>query len=386
MRSWRSAATKVRVFQWPCGTCAVRRPVAAAAQGLHVGLHPRFVDENQALRIDAGLASLPPRSLAGDIGAQLTSICGERAGFICAVLWSTYPFNLWLVKQPNSEVPFILVFLLALGLFLLGVSGARWSSFVFSGLLLGVAALIRPIALFVPFVLAVVFLFYRSQPLLRRLLCGALIVTGFFVAILPWELELKTHLGNFAPLSTGGPPTIATGLTFPTKFFLHQRGRARVPERVTALAENIEQQQASLQTTSGIAGVMISELHRDPRAVFELGALKIARSWYGDDSMLHEDAIGLIQLLYVVLALPGIWLAWRNFPSQRYQMSVLLILVLYFWGMTIVALSILRYMIPVMTLVVMFGAVSLDAVLRFSRAPAQYRAPSVQLLDLGRRP
>src|SRR5271170_4859100 len=25
MRSWRSAATKVRVFQWPCGTYAVRR-------------------------------------------------------------------------------------------------------------------------------------------------------------------------------------------------------------------------------------------------------------------------------------------------------------------------------------------------------------------------
>ena len=44
---------------------------APAAQRLHVGLHPRFVDERQTLGIDAGLARLPPRSLAGDVGARL---------------------------------------------------------------------------------------------------------------------------------------------------------------------------------------------------------------------------------------------------------------------------------------------------------------------------
>src|SRR5271165_7416629 len=42
-----------------------------AAQGLHIRLHPRFVDEDQTLTIDVGLSSLPPRSLSHDVRTRL---------------------------------------------------------------------------------------------------------------------------------------------------------------------------------------------------------------------------------------------------------------------------------------------------------------------------
>ena len=42
-----------------------------AAQGFHIRLHPRFVDEDQTLTIDAGLPSLPPRSFARDVRTRL---------------------------------------------------------------------------------------------------------------------------------------------------------------------------------------------------------------------------------------------------------------------------------------------------------------------------
>ncbi len=38
------------------------------------------------------------------------TIFGRSVGYLAAVAWSTYPFYLWLTKQPNSEIPF-LVFL-----------------------------------------------------------------------------------------------------------------------------------------------------------------------------------------------------------------------------------------------------------------------------------
>jgi len=38
------------------------------------------------------------------------SIFTGRVALIASLLWMTYPFDLWLVKQPNSEVPFIAIF------------------------------------------------------------------------------------------------------------------------------------------------------------------------------------------------------------------------------------------------------------------------------------
>jgi len=33
-------------------------------------------------------------------------VVGEKGALLTAGLWITYPFNVWLTKQPNSEIPF----------------------------------------------------------------------------------------------------------------------------------------------------------------------------------------------------------------------------------------------------------------------------------------
>ena len=37
-------------------------------------------------------------------------ITGTRLAFISSMLWVTYPFHIWLVKNPYSEIPFMLFF------------------------------------------------------------------------------------------------------------------------------------------------------------------------------------------------------------------------------------------------------------------------------------
>jgi 4-amino-4-deoxy-L-arabinose transferase-like glycosyltransferase len=294
------------------------------------------------------------------------SIFSDRVALIAALLWMTYPFDLWLVKQPNSEVPFIVIFSAGVLLYLRGLKASKAYWFALAGIALGLSALIRPIALFIPVLLAFLLLVHRQLPPSKRFAYGVLLVLTFAAVILPWELELKSYTGHFAPLSTGGPVSIVDGLTFPTKFG-HTRGRAWVPERAIDIAYRIREDNPPPQTTRSIAKSLVTEFHDDPVPVIEIGVLKVARSWYGADAMRHETPIAIIQLFYFLLIAPGIFLAWKRYPEKRFELSFPLILVLYFWAMTVLVLSILRYMVPVMPFLLMFAAVLIDSLIFRSR-------------------
>jgi len=67
-RSWRKAATKVVVFQWPNGRA---RPGAGLSRsgvtGRHVGRGPGLVDEHQPARIETFLLFAPGGAGGGDV-------------------------------------------------------------------------------------------------------------------------------------------------------------------------------------------------------------------------------------------------------------------------------------------------------------------------------
>jgi hypothetical protein len=287
-----------------------------------------------------------------------TLVFTQRIGVVSALLWATYPFNLWLLKQPNSEVPFVCVLYLSVWLFLRFVKrGYAWFALV--GLLAAVAALIRPIALFLPLLFAIVLLLKATLPMRRRLAGAGFIVIAFAIAILPWELELRSYLGHWILLSTGGPPSMVNGLTYPVKY--NGMSHEWIPARAAGLIDRVQQERPSLITTGDIVKFMASQMVSNPGAVLELSFLKLVRSWYATESMLHERPIAIVQSVYVLLAIPGLYLAWRRFPGSRFAMGFLLALVAYFWAMTTAVLSIVRYMIPAMGFLLVFAAVTLAA-------------------------
>jgi hypothetical protein len=118
-----------------------------------------------------------------------------------------------------------------------------------------------------------------------------------------------------------------------------------------------------LQTTGKIFHYLADEFRQHPLPVLELYGLKIARSWYGTESGAHEKGIAALQFAYLALCGVSIVFVWRRFPERRYFLALFLALVFYFWGMAVVALSILRYMVPVMAFLLIPLAGLVDAIL-----------------------
>jgi 4-amino-4-deoxy-L-arabinose transferase-like glycosyltransferase len=157
---------------------------------------------------------------------------------IPALAWLTYPFFLWLTKQPNSEVPFIPFLYASLFLFWLAVlhKPRAWILYLGAGLAAGATMLIRPSALGLGIIMAGLVLIIGRQELAfrTRFWAASLILLGNLLAVLPWEASVYARTGQVIPLSSGGAITIQDGLTFlavPKEY----RREVTIPEDVAAL-------------------------------------------------------------------------------------------------------------------------------------------------------
>lgn len=289
-------------------------------------------------------------------------IFNPRIGLISSLIWITYPFNLWLIKQPNSEVPFILLLYLGIWILIFAIQKRYLALTFIAGSIFALAALVRPAGIGLGFLFALALLFHRELPQWRRIFYAVLLSLGCLITILPWEIHVLSLTGHFVPLSTGGPPSIIDGLTFAVKPGAGG-DRASVPKDVMALMARIADNQANLNTTASIFDYLVQELKARPAPVLKLVALKLGRSWYGTDEMWYEKYVLVIQALYLTAGIIGIALGIRIYRDRLQYILLLLFTVFYFWGMTTLVLSILRYMVPAMGLMIIFSAIPTDLVI-----------------------
>ena len=283
-------------------------------------------------------------------------VWSPRLALLPALAWLSYPFFLWLTKQPNSEVPFVPVLYGALYLFWLAVArratGPRaWALYLLAGGLVGAAMLIRPAALGLSVVLAAVLFLCAGREVNRRarLGYGGLVLIGSLLVVLPWEAAVYARTGEIIPLSSGGAMTIHDGLTFlavPKEY----RREVAVPEDVAALGWAIHERRRETDTTGGVLRVVAEEAQRAPAAFGKLLLLKGARSWYGIDSRILEIPTMVLQVVYLALIVWGGLFARRQGGLLWRMTAGNWLIVLYFWGMTLLVVPLLRYMVPVMGL------------------------------------
>lgn len=284
------------------------------------------------------------------------SLWGQRPALVSALLWITNPFALWLTKQPNSEIPFIVVFYGGFYLFWHSLlrRDCSWPIFFLSGLLAGLAMLIRPITIGIALPMGIIlWLVRRETPARRRAFLAAMVLAGNLVVIFPWEAWIYSTTGKIIPLSTGGAVSIRDGLTFAVSSNGY-REPVRVPQDVASVMADVASGSDQTSSVGDLISLIIDKLQTQPLAVTKLFALKAARSWFGTDSGRFETAIVLSQIVYLFLGLGGIAAAWRRGAIARQLALSVALIVLYFWGMTVLALSILRYMLPAMGLLFVF--------------------------------
>ena len=291
-------------------------------------------------------------------------VYGERIAWFSALLWMTYPFNLWLLKQPNSEQPFVLVFLGVVFLMVQALEARRVGvGFAFMiGILIGVSSLFRPITIVFSLVFSFVVLHWKSDwNLLERLRFIACVLLGNALAVLPWELFAFNQTGEVIPLSSSGARGLLDGLTIARRAGEHvpsPPGQSSVNDFMRdALARSAE-----LQSTREIFEFVWLRFVQSPMTIVKLVLLKAGRSWFATDAQWYERQVAIVQLPYLVLAMGGVMVAVKKHANRKF-IALTLASVVYFWAMTIMVLSILRYMVPVIALLLIFAGVAVDALL-----------------------
>ncbi len=293
-------------------------------------------------------------------------IWGMRGGWFSALFFMSYPFVLWLTKQPNSEVPFMAAFYASLFIFWFGLKGHKntWILLLFAGIFAGAAMLIRAIAIGIGILLFGLFLALKKNiHLKRRFLLASIILLGNFLAVLPWQVWVYGQTGQVVLLATNGVFGIRDGLTFAVEL-KNYRQKIAIPADVANLQNQFAAENASMSSFGEILNTLGKHFVKEPMAVVKLFLIKAGRSWYGTDSGSLESAILIIQLFYGVLVLFASAAVW----IRRSELPGLLLFVwgfvIYFWIMTTLALSILRYMTPVIGLLSLLIPGLVDILLR----------------------
>jgi hypothetical protein len=283
---------------------------------------------------------------------------------LAAILWLCNPINLLLLKQPNSEIPFIAFFYLALWLTLgcitdnhtKGGKPPPWQCMLtmglFIGILSGISMLIRPIAIGISVIFAgaVLVLPRRNIPLRWRGVCAGAILAGTTLVVAPWECWVFSHGGDWIPLSTGGGASIRDGLTFAVRDEGYRKPVALPPDARAAM-NNMAIRYGEMSNLRGIITVVSDTYHQYPLGVITVMVAKAGRCFYATNSGEHDRYVMWGQLIF----LAGIGFACaKMWPSNPQPIVFFLLVVVYFWGMTFMVLSILRYMQPMLGALTVF--------------------------------
>lgn len=303
-----------------------------------------------ALRV---LAILEMGLTAVQIFVLTRLVWSVRRAWVVALLWLTYPFALWLTTQDGTELSFMVCFLAGLGFFWYAAllrPNALWS-WAIAGVLVGVSILIRPFAVGVPLVMALgLWILGQNHAIRHTGWVAAIFLAGSLIILAPWEILVFQNTGRWVLLGDQGTGSIRDGLTFAVDLKDYRRGVA-VPEDVMVFMRDAAANQARLDTLGHIVGFVWSYAETEPITILKFFMLKAARAWYGTDSQRFEQITSVVQLGYLLLAIAGTVIAWRQDGKGRVVIVGMLLLIGYFWAITMLALPILRYMVPAMPLV-----------------------------------
>jgi 4-amino-4-deoxy-L-arabinose transferase-like glycosyltransferase len=280
---------------------------------------------------------------------------GARVALLACVLWSTYPFHLWLTKNASGQAMVCVLLPLAVFAFVQWSSSGRgallWGGVC--GAVLGFTALTKPFNIALPAVF-VVLAWICSVPCNRknRAVFSLSVLGAVALLLSPWEIWAWRVTGQCIPLCTNGPASAAVGLTFSVG-----RPRPQLPSKVAALADDLATHREELKTSGGIAKLLLAKVREKPIEVACLFLTKAVRSWYGNDSHTHEKWAALIQLFYLPLLVMGAGLARSRDQQERNFLLIAAGVTLYYWAMTTFAtLAIMRYMVPAYTILMVLAA------------------------------
>lgn len=282
---------------------------------------------------------------------------GARAALLSAALWATYPLALSLVSFPSSELPFIVLILLALTLLWCGPdhpsAEQRRQTYgracFLAGFFIGTAMLVRPAGLGLGIVLSTLILLSGGGSRRWRTWLAVLFLCGVLVTVGPWEVWVFSTTGRVVPLCTTGTHVMRDGLTFGVR---PNKGREplTVPRDVRLVMESLNSRwnEGRLETTTQIAHALLDQAREHPVGVLHLLAIKVGRNWYGTYSQRYEKPLLALQLPYMVAIVAATVVALRRTRETRNLAYSVWGVAACFWAVNVASSTLARYFVPAM--------------------------------------
>jgi 4-amino-4-deoxy-L-arabinose transferase-like glycosyltransferase len=302
------------------------------------------------------------------------TLFGVTAAWVAAALWTTYPVNLLIASYRFSEVPYTLVLLTLLLVLVSALKHQRrlLVSSVVIGSLVGLAALIRPAAIGLTVPITAAILLYRWGIRLRaRLAASVLVFAAFLLSVAPWQVWASHKAGRAVLLTDAGVSDVWEGLSVGARPDLENGKPFLLPGGVLAMSRQMQ----AIRPPPATWGNVSAALAQKPfGTVAEVVATKAIRTFYATNTLKLEPLILLVHLPYLALFGAGMVCALRRGdPLSRWCVALFSLVVGYSWVITMLVLSILRYISPALGLLAIPGSLAVISVAGWVRDRAQPR-------------
>jgi 4-amino-4-deoxy-L-arabinose transferase-like glycosyltransferase len=284
------------------------------------------------------------------------AVVGRRAAVLAASVAAVLPYSIFQVLAAGSDTLFLLLHTLAL-LFLarawLDDQGRHWAA---AGALLALATLCRAVPFLLPDPLAALVLLAGRGTLRHRAGRAALLVVVFAAVLAPWMVRNAVVFHRFVPVQTLGG----------YQFLLGTLDTESPPRRWSGYRSL----PSDPVTRDGyLARRGWERIRDDPAAYAGRLARRTVRMWSRTHSGRFDTWLGAANAVLLALAAAGVALA----PRRR-ALLPLLVAFAYFVAVHTVLMSIFRYLLPVVPILLVLAAVPAARWLP-GRWPAEAAAP-----------
>jgi hypothetical protein len=270
-----------------------------------------------------------------------------RTGVLAAVLTAVCPAFLSLTATHyawNAMPVYMVFFYLGLHFFLNVLENQKIPDAVAGGICLGLSALAWAGGAYLGIALILYYGFYSRLTLMplrgTALFCFA---AAFLILTLGWSAYAYQNTGKRVYVSSAQTPSMKEGI------LRFEGSKIRELE----FSKDFQREEFGIETPSGIAKFYVRQFVSKPGATLKFIFIKMSRVWYGTDSEERETLTLWTQMPYLISGVFGIAAAF----FKKNKGSVLLVCIIaYFMFVGFSTLSLLRYTMPAMGILIIFSA------------------------------
>lgn len=197
-------------------------------------------------------------------------------------------------------------------------------------------------------------------------------VAGFAVVVVPWCVWASARAGHLVVIADTQNADVKNGLSLSVDD-PNEADRVLMPGAVRDVVLDARAVQPDAEDPEPLGSFLVEQARERPIAVLGLLSLKGARAWYATESFRFELPIAVTQLAFLGTVVAGAHLAGTHGPAARWYLRLTVGITLATWLATVAVLSIVRYLVPVLGLLVPFAGLTVVAVVRWLAAPRDQR-------------